>query len=168
MNPVIAFYAPCHRAGRTTAAVKALEIIQSAEICSFAEPIKRAVDAIFPNARKADMPVNVNLLQFTPREAMTAIEEAMKGLDREVWVKLMEAKINANCYNSVVTVIDDLRYPQEYDMLWGHGAYLIKIVRPELDSAEGLLECKYFHAKIINDCSLEEFEERVAEVVSKL
>lgn len=171
---IVAFYSPNAGMGKTTAAEAAIDAIHKrAEICSFAQPIKQAVEAIFNrDIKKKDMPINVNLLPFTPREAMITIGEAMKELDPEIWIKLMEAKINFNRYNRIVTVIDDLRFSNEYDMLYGRDAYLIKIIRPEVEvkmtDTEGLLECNYFHAKIINDGSLEEFKERVVETVERL
>jgi len=47
-----------------------------------------------------------------------------------LWVDIAEERIKSSCAS--IVVFDDLRFPNEYEMLKKHGAKFIKIVRPEL------------------------------------
>lgn len=183
MPHIIAFYSPRPGMGKSTAAAFAEGVLNehSGRITaydSFAWPIKRAACTIFnldPYAPETDAMNKDKPLKdfaFTFRDVLVKIGQGLKELDVDIWVKIMDKVLDANGHRGDSTLIDDLRFPQEYEMLRQRGAKMIRIWKPGQSIAptetEGLLEGYEFDAEIINGGSLEEFKERVVETVEKL
>lgn len=185
---IVAFYSPNAGMGKTTAAEAVRSYLFGQVPCeyafrtSFANPIKRALSSIFDDCRFAregfvtdagaldkDAPYIAECEYPSPRSMMIAIGQAMKELDADFWVKLEAETMDGVLKQGMHVIIDDLRFPREYEMLREHGAKIIRICNPDVTAApsetEGLLEGYEFDAEIINDGSLEEFKERVVETV---
>jgi hypothetical protein len=88
----------------------------------------------------------------------------------DVWVSRMECLIEADTVDGEGVVIDDVRFPNERDMIRRMGGVLIGIRRPGATvsearrAAEGLLTFDDMDAVIDNDGSIEQFRERVLRV----
>lgn len=191
MPHIIAFYSPRPGMGKSTAAEAAqrcfdmLKPRQAAIISSFAKPIKRALYAVFDDHRfmqedllRDDLKLNKDASYIaeceypSPRAMTIAIGQALKELDPDIWVKLMADSIAGHDRLDQHSVIDDLRFPQEYDMLRERGAKIIRIWKPgqsiEPTETEGLLEGYSFDAEITNDGTLADFQQRVVVTVKEL
>lgn len=186
---IVAFYSPNSGMGKTTAAEAAEKILGDLVILkSFSQPIKWGICEMLNHGYRYDDEHDAknkpfNGFDFTYRDALICVAEAMKTLDPDIWVKIMDRSITELTKSEFSIIIDDLRFPQEYEMLRRHGAKIIKICRPCIDTprvklrrpgfasyqmpnrTEGLLEGYEFDAEILNDGSLEEFKERVVETV---
>ncbi|MCE6959590.1 hypothetical protein LAZ40_11035 [Cereibacter sphaeroides] len=65
-----------------------------------------------------------------------------------------------------IAIVDDMRYPADYEDMAAIGAILVRLNRPDAEDvnshpSEGLLEDRAFHLRLENDGSLEDFEETV-------
>jgi hypothetical protein len=69
----------------------------------------------------------------------TSIRHMMRTLGTEwgrncirenFWVDIAEERIKRSCAS--IVVFDDMRFPNEYEMLKKHGARFIKIIRPDV------------------------------------
>lgn len=172
---IVAFYSPNAGMGKTTAAEAAEKILGDLVILkSFSQPIKWGICEMLNHGYRYDDEHDAknkpfNGFDFTYRDALICVGEAMKTLDPDIWVKIMDRSITELIKSEFSIIIDDLRFPAEYEMLRGHGAKIIRIWKPDVPAApsetEGLLEGYDFDAEIINDGSLEKFKERVVETV---
>lgn len=78
-----------------------------------------------------------------------------------IWVDVTWAHISRLLSDGWKVVVDDVRFPNEFDVLKQHGGHLVKVIRPtaKLTAAhlsEGLLEGKEFNSLVMNEGSLEE------------
>lgn len=88
-------------------------------------------------------------------------------IDKDLWVKLI---VN-NPKRPDLLVIDDVRFPNEYEAIRAQGGQVWKVYRPGVTPttdhpSEGLLEGFEFDATIVNDGTLSDLEYR-AEVALK-
>tara|TARA_B110000908_G_C10061756_1_gene360959 strand:+ start:241 stop:747 length:507 start_codon:yes stop_codon:yes gene_type:complete len=84
------------------------------KIFSFAQPIKKICNDIF-NMKGKD------------RLLLQEFSEKCKELDKDVWVKYLDEAISNETGN---IVIDDMRFPNEWEMLTLHGFTIIKLTLP--------------------------------------
>ena len=80
-------------------------------------------------------------------------EWGRKCVRESFWVDIAEEKIKRSCAS--IVVFDDMRFPNEYEMLKKHGAKFIKIVRPVVakeaeHASDGALENFCFDLVIEN------------------
>lgn len=139
MPEIYALYSPYPGAGKTTLA-KAIEDYRCAEIFSFAGPMRYMVKALFQYATDTDFwlfyerykECNEPTLKTSIRHMMRTLgtEWGRKCIRESFWVDIAEEKIKSSC--SSIIIFDDLRFPNEYEMLKKHGAKFIKIIRPEV------------------------------------
>lgn len=70
------------------------------------------------------------ILKTSIRHMMRTLgtEWGRKCIRESFWVDIAEERIKSSCAS--IIIFDDLRFPNEYEMLKKHGAKFIKIVRP--------------------------------------
>lgn len=93
-----------------------------------------------------------------------------KSVNKDMWVHIARKRAEKTL-RSYSVIFDDMRWPNEFDMIRQMGGACIKIIRPEHqggDSSigEGLLNQHPFDRTIINDGDLTQFRTRVGELVS--
>jgi hypothetical protein len=162
MPEIYALYSPYPGAGKTTLA-KTIEHYKCAEIISFASPMRYMIKALFQYATYNDF--NLFYERYKERKEpilKTSIRHMMRTLGTEwgrkciresFWVDIAEERIKRSC--SSIVVFDDMRFPNEYEMLKKHGAKFIKIVRPSVakepkHASDGALKDFYFDLVIEN------------------
>lgn len=162
---ILAFYSPYPGAGKTTAA----QYIQRAHpefmAMSFADTLRDIVEAVFYKARHEDATAytekdcpRIELNGHSYRDFLLAFGAAGRSLCPNIWVDCLKADMEAyiqNFYGIEGVIIDDLRFPNEYDMLREEGAKIVRIANPRRDiisaEAEALLEGRDFDAELLND-----------------
>lgn len=108
--------------GKSTAA-KYLEEKYNFKIHSFGEPVKKYAALIFKDTTKN-------------RPIIQDFAQKVKEIDENVWVNYLLRNIDKN--DNIV--IDDLRFPNEYDALYKLGATIIKI---DIDDAFQICRLKH-------------------------
>ena len=94
-------------------------------IISFAQEVKRYANELFGVETNGS---NKN------RAVIQKFAEAMKEIDQDIWVKKTKKLIDETKKTGGIDiiVIDDLRFPNEYEMLRQYGAIIIKLeISPE-------------------------------------
>lgn len=155
---ILAFYAPYPGAGKTTAAAW-VAVKRCMSLISFSRPLRGAVNNLLqyggffdefntPEKKGLKLP-DVNVCW---RELMISFGQAGRALDPDLWIKLMARQMDRKPWMSYV--IDDLRFPNEYNFLRARGARIIRLLaggrKAETSETEGLLEGMTFDAEMIN------------------
>ena len=165
---IIAFYSPYPQAGKSTAR-KIIGINKFIYSCSFAAPIKEMVLTL--ETLYGDDVINNRELGLSARDFNIAIGQSLKQLDPDIWVRIMDKYIEN--HSDALMVIDDLRFPNEYAMLKGIGAKIVRITNPEREivktETEGLLEGLEFDYELLNyKRSLEEYQTQIDKMMREL
>ena len=138
---IIALYAPCHGAGKSTAA-KYLGDVLDAEIVSFAKELSAMVKDLLVRRfnlpvlhRGKDDPLPPPMENVTTRDFMVAIGQAARSVYPDIWVDLTRRNIRTALIGRFTqgprsVVVDDLRMPNEYAMLKELGAIMVRVTRP--------------------------------------
>ena len=179
MKHFIALYSPVMRSGKSTTAVMLTEHLFGTTI-SFAEPfysfvIKTA--APFTKGGEAELrhwlqderkdhelipELGVTLRQMLIGVGMWGRNE----VHPELWT-LIAKKRAQEALRSYSVIIDDMRFPNEYDMVRSMGGLCLKVIRPDetgsTPKSEGLLDEHHFDRTIINDGSYEDLRRKVGE-----
>lgn len=182
MRPdLLAFYSPCPGCGKTTLA-NLLEPYEF-ETYSFADPLREMIAvllrAIGYDAHKImrcfffdlkEVPIP-ELGGKTPRYLLQTIgtEWGRELVTPEIWTNIMATRLRNR---TGPVVIDDLRFPNEYVMLRGHGAILVRIDRPGFERSgdhvsDGVLNSFRFDFQITNDAAPEDMLRRLKRGVRK-
>nr|WP_250808757.1 hypothetical protein [Neorhizobium tomejilense] len=98
----------------------------------------------------------------TPRQIMQTLgtDWGREAIDQDLWTKVAASKIEKLRGQGVNVVVDDLRFPNEFDLVEELGGFTVKIVRPnpsrETGGAyEGKLKNHQFDATVHNDTTLQ-------------
>lgn len=157
---LLAFYAPYTGAGKSLAARWMTQGERPFHKVSFATPIwEAAIDFInYPWLKKRhfeipkDKEAVIEGLGVSLRDMLIAFGAAGRNLHPDFWIRLMEQNMRECAYDYV---IDDLRFPNEYEFLRRRGARIVRITNPGRDivksETEGLLEGYAFDAEIVNE-----------------
>jgi len=160
-----------------------LENSLSAETMSFAEPIRNAVIEIaspFIGSRRL-----TKSWLTDERKDWTVIPElgvtlrwllqtwgqiGRKNIHQDLWVKLAEQRA-LDCNDPVI--FDDMRFPNEYDMIKRNGGLCIRIVRDvglmsDANGSEGLLDDHMFDITVPNFGSLRDLSDEVGRVANDI
>jgi hypothetical protein len=160
MPPLIALYSPMPRCGKTTIA-QHLEIHHGYISTSFAAPMRRMTYALLryadadggaPHESAAEGSEFVGtpgLLHLQDKEApieslpyRPSMRHLMRTLGTEwgrqcigpgFWTQLWERHVHKLLDNSETVVVDDLRFPEEYDAVRQMGGEIWRISRPGFD-----------------------------------
>lgn len=179
-NDIIAFYSPCPGAGKSTAQTRLLcypPDERGVMVESFAEPIKDSLvnifgSNVFTSRDTATKEEPLHGFKFSARDAMIQFGESFKALDPDIWVRVLMRKVRLNQRRGFLTVIDDLRFPNEYYALQRAGAIMIRIeregIKRERIPSEGLLDDFDFDAVIHNNATRDIFMDSVRDTVKSL
>ncbi len=148
----------------------------------FAFPIKKMVGALLDeflppsdvserlDGAAKERPI-FSLGGLTSRRLMQTLgTEWGRALDADFWTRILGARLDAKPWFNYA--IDDMRFPNEYDMLKRRGAIMVKIVRPHRPTdheegtlaphaSEGALDQHHFDHVIVNSGSREELLAKV-------
>lgn len=156
---IIALYSPANGSGKSTAAAYLHDVL-SADRISFAHDLAGIVRTLV--AKKTggtwtnkDAPIPGFASRATPRALMIAIGQAARQVDPDIWVDITRERIKYSLQRGRSVVVDDLRMPNEYEMLEHMGAVMVRITRPSRPVApaetEARLEGYHWDFKITND-----------------
>lgn len=151
MKKIIAFYSSFPKSGKSTAADH-LVFRHGYRLLKFADPLKSMVAALLPgiiddsellwefiegNKKEEVLPV----LNVTPRKLFETLGHVWgrEILYKDFWITLLDNRLKT-CQTDIV--VDDLRYPNEYEYLKGQGALLVKIV-PKHTAPSKLLSARH-------------------------
>jgi len=154
------------------------------EVRRFGDKLKQMVERHFPQEfsarlwekwgndyRNEIMPS----LNKTRREVLQGVGMKMREFDEDYWVKALFSDFHMNKFSVregyTKTIISDLRLPNEYSAIEERGGLFIKVMRNSAikveHESEGQLENHFFHETIVNDSTLEEFSEKVKNILIK-
>lgn len=171
---IIALYSPWPQCGKTTAA-KYLEQFHSFERWAFAAPLKGMLQQLLKKSvgledaddrifgEKKEEPI-AELGGITARRLMQTLgTEWGRALDKDFWVKVLAAQLEKT--RAMRIVIDDMRFPNEYDMLKARGAIMVRIERGDVFEAaerhvnhpsEGALDGHKFDCTLYNGGTIQQ------------
>lgn len=179
---IIALYSDSPMSGKTTVA-DAIYGTGGYTVLSFAAPLKRMLVA-FLDDMGVDGPSRylyspkfkeeiIPEVGVTARYLMQTLgtEWGRKNISYDIWLRSMEQRIQRALDDGFNVVVDDMRFRNEYDLLAGMGAYMVKVARPGVrysttHISEGGLSNMPWEFAIFNDGTLEELEEKALRVVS--
>lgn len=133
-------------------------------------PIGTNIDAHI-NGDKKETPIDA-LGGITARRMMQTLgTEWGRGLDPDLWVRIMEARLLR--FSNCGVVVDDMRFPNEFDSMRRLGATLVRVTRavPNLGvlhphASEGALDQHAFDVTIANDGTLQDLYTQVDKLVN--
>lgn len=178
---ILAFYSPYPSSGKTTAAKWLTHTWRYfGRVVSFSEPLKDMVKSLYlyhdgQSLFDYNKIKNEPMLEFdgdTPRDIMCLLGKTLRDhYGQRIFADLASMCILNSAAENVV--IDDLRLPEEYDMLAGFGAKFVRIVVPDrkiiTTDTEGRLEDHHFDAKIVNEMiNIHDFYQDLVKVVTQL
>lgn len=151
------------------------------EIYSFADPLKIACSAMF------DIPIDdfydrilkektVDLWDKSPRELLIYVGTTLmrEQFDQDIWMKLAQKRIEKNIENNVVTILPDIRFDNEYELVRDYDGHMIEIIRDTetvkgIDhySEQGLTNAK-IDITVINNWTLDELEIKAKTIAHKI
>jgi hypothetical protein len=151
MPRLITPYADYPQSGKSTMAQYLVDKYNFTRL-SIATPLKRAVAAIGSGACDWSMVAQYDAMKdnpdpelgmLSPRDLMIAIGSAMRARDEDFWVDLCCRQIDYefDCCRNVV--VDDMRFPNEWDMFKNFNHIPVKIIKPthgDENEMEGLLK----------------------------
>lgn len=174
---IIGLYSPRPQCGKTTAA-QHLSIKHGFASLHFASALKKMLEGLF-------MEMGVPLSQawhylygsekethipelggVTGRQLMQTLgtEWGRESVDEDFWTRVLEAKIHSftKSVRGGHIVVDDMRFPNEYQMLRDNGAVMVKVFRGEHQIpapgrshvSEGALDHHDFDFEISNNSDL--------------
>ncbi len=166
-------------AGKTTI-VEHLNFIYNLRVCSFSTPLKKAVSDLF-DIPLSDFyaPDRKNQLNpywnKTPRTILQvfATECIQNHFGYDFWVRRMEKILDS--YNGVNATggiaIDDVRFPEEAEMIIKRKGVIIKVDRPnnpyQIDQSHvsEQMDDIPFNFKVKNDSDLRSLHEKIAHIM---
>lgn len=185
--PLIALYSPVMQSGKSEVA-KTLQLTRGYKLVKFADPFRSFIRSILveggASPEAAERMVEEGPLKEKPIPALGVNVRRMlqtAGSDwgrqlihPDLWVTIAEAKIKRCLAAGVPVVVDDLRFPNEYEMVLRLGGYPVKVVRSGTQpyqghASEGLLE-GYPMTVLQNNSSLGELRacaERLPELLTQ-
>lgn len=182
---IIGLYSPVMQSGKSTVA-EYLCRHHSFQQISFAGPLKEMADKFFECLGVAE---NVRIAMLygglkeqrlpeigvTPRHVMQTLgtEWGRQCIDTNLWVKTAMRRARLSTRN---IVIDDLRFPNEFDAIRDAGGFCVKLVRPGLGepsktvghASEGALDGRLFNFTLTNDSTIGALYSRVDAMMKAL
>lgn len=176
MNRLIAIYSPAPQSGKTSVSMALTS--KGFTRLSFAAPLKRMciefLQSLGYSKNEAIRYVFAEKHEYIPEVKKTVryllqtlgTEWGRNCVDQDVW--LTAFRKTAELYDSVV--VDDMRFPNEAELVKKMGGELWKIVRPGLVNefrhpSEGGLDDYKFDQVIRNDDTLENLRKKVYELI---
>lgn len=177
MQRLIGLYSPAAQSGKSTVAT-ALQRRLGMRIVSFAGPLKRMVDTLLDAAglppdeiyervygsRKEEPIPQLNGVSSRFLQQTIGTEWGRHAVSKDFWLLTTRAAVEKTRADGHPVVIDDVRFPNEFDMIREMGGKLIRIHRPSALEApvnpayESLLEGNTFDAVIENTGTMAELQ----------
>ena len=166
-------------AGKTTAARRLRRTVEytvdraRADVLAFADPLRTAVNAVFPHLGPEAFRENKNepipsMPGWSGRRILqVAGTDWFRSLDNDVWIKNMEHRLGKFLRPTDYAFVDDVRFPNEAELIRRLGGKLYRITRPEhspLEAAaaahasEAFVDGLIVDGEITNVGTLEDFE----------
>lgn len=188
-NPsLIAFYSPAARMGKSTATRFLTEGLGFSNV-KFADPLKAMtrcfleqigvpkdqIEDFVEGHRKEEPLTEFGFDNLTTRKIMQTlgVEWGRTQIDPNVWTTIAARKARKIMKDGKRVVIDDLRFPNEYDLVKSMGGEAWCIYNPRVElpvsghPSEGLLSNHAFDKALINDQTIEDLEASVSEAVTR-
>ncbi|QXV74650.1 deoxynucleotide monophosphate kinase protein [Rhizobium phage RHEph21] len=112
-------------------------------------------------------------MTVTPRQIMQTLgtDWGREAIDQDLWTKVARAKIEKLRDQGINVVVDDLRFPNEYDLIRGLGGFAVNVIRPDPTreaggAYEGKLRGYQWHHKLYNTGSLYDLRGKVLSFAS--
>lgn len=177
---LIALYSPAPQSGKSTSAGY-LEG-KGYKTYKFAQPLKDMLCMLLMHAgytieearelveEKKNTPLPYPFGGKTPRDLMKSLgtQWGREMVGEELWTGLMTSKL---WRAKDPVVVDDMRFPDEFDALKGMGAKMVRIDRPGAPKptdghrSEGQLDAKDFDAVVENSGTLSDLRDSVYKVI---
>jgi hypothetical protein len=172
---LIGLYSPAPRSGKGTLA--SVFAFHGYQVVRFSDPIRAMFSALYHEAtRYSTSPALFEdgknnavpaLGGMSYREFATSIgSEWGRKRHPDLWVEIAKRKIEDHLAMDRNVVVEDVRFPNEYDMLRSLDATMVKVERPvwnggtptEAFMFEGMLEDRQFDLNVWNNSSRSELE----------
>lgn len=156
--PLIALYSPVMQSGKSEVA-RTLQLTRGYKLVKFADPFRSFIRTLLVEGgatpEMAERMVEEGPLKEQPIPALGVNVRRMlqtagsdwgrQMIHPDLWVTIAKAKIERCLQAGVPVVVDDLRFPNEYEMILGLGGHPVKVVRSgtrpyQGHASEGLLE----------------------------
>lgn len=155
--PLIALYAPRMQSGKSEVA-KTLQLTRGFTLVKFADPFKAFIKDLLIQAGATE-PLAQQMVEGTLKERDipglgVSTRRMLQTLGSDwgrhlispnLWVEVAKRKIEQNLAAGIPVVVDDMRFPNEYEMILQLGGSPVKVVRTGTQpyqghASEGLLE----------------------------
>lgn len=153
--PLIALYSPVMQSGKSEVA-KALVAHRGYHLVKFADPMKEILAGLY-RKEGASEGLTYRMLEGdlkekaipqvgrSARHMLQTLGDWGRGLHPDFWVNQAMRKVEDLNASGFPVVIDDLRYPNEYEAVILRGGYPVQVVRPgtkpyTAHRSEGLLD----------------------------
>lgn len=179
---LIGLYSPASRMGKSTASQFLIEGL-GFSLVKFAGPVK-AVTAVFLQEMGVPEDQLPDYLEGHLKEAplgefgfdslssrriqqVMGTEAGRKSLDTNLWITIAGRKVRKMLDAGQRVIIDDLRFPNEYDLVKAMGGETWCVYNPRVEipvsdhPSEGLLSNHAFDRALINDGTIAELEQQV-------
>lgn len=188
MKPLlIGLYSSSAQSGKSTAA-HTLSYVLNGRIVKFAAPLKDMVRGLLSSMGfrydtvermiEGDLKEQVvpGFKTVTPRQLMQTLgtDWGREAVDQELWTKVGLMKAEDERKSGVPVIIDDMRFPNEFNAIKEAGGVTIRVRRtksgwPVGDSRyEGLLDKYEFDHTLWNLSTLDDYRKRVANLGPEL
>ncbi len=188
-NPeLIAFYSPAAQMGKSTATrlltkglgyqnVKFADPLKAMTRC-FLEQIGVPSDQLedFVEGHRKEEPLSeFGFDNLTTRKIMQTLgkEWGRDQIDPNLWTTIAARKARSLIKQGDRVVIDDMRFPNEYDLVKNMGGEAWCVYNPRVEipvsghQSEGLLSNHAFDKALINEGTIDELEQAVSEAITR-
>ena len=158
---IVALYSPVPQSGKSTIAELLVEKHKFVRL-RFADALKRIAQFMlvelglsrvqafdFIDGARKGIPI-LTLGGKTGRDLMISLgTDCGRALHQDIWVNALATQIHKAALRRII--IDDLRFPNEYQMLWNQHALMVRVERIGWSSGaacEGQLEKRHFHRRV--------------------
>lgn len=185
---LIGLYSPASRMGKSTASQFLIEGL-GFTLVKFAGPVK-AVTGVFLTEMGVPEDQLHDYLEGHLKEAplgeygfdelssrriqqVMGTEAGRKSLDTNLWITIAGRKVRKLLDQGKRVIIDDMRFPNEYDLIKAMGGETWCVYNPRVEitvsdhPSEGLLSNHAFDRALINEGTIADLEQQVLEAVTR-
>lgn len=185
---LIAFYSPAPQMGKSTATRLLTEGL-GYRLVKFAGPVKNIaaafltelgvseeeIEAFLEGHRKEETLEGYGFEKLTSRRIQQVIgtEAGRDALDPNIWTTIAGRKVRRLLDQGERVVIDDMRFPNEYDTVKQMGGECWCVYNPRVPipvsdhPSEGLLSEHSFNEALINDGTVEDLEQEILRRITR-
>lgn len=185
---LIAFYSPAPQMGKSTATSFLIEGL-GYKLVKFAAPVKaltatflqqigvpeEEIDDFLDGHHKEESLAGYGFDRLTSRyiQQVVGTDLGRQKIDPNLWTTLAGRKVRNLIDKGERVVMDDMRFPNEYDMVKQMGGECWCIYNPRVSipvskhPSEGLLSNHSFDVALINDGTVEDLERQILERITR-